>query len=65
MAIRFKRHWGIYNSGEVAGFDEDTERRLCEEAVAEPYLPPAATPASEPTARDPAAQQRDPRPRKR
>jgi hypothetical protein len=29
VAVKFRRPWGSYNSGEVAGFPEHVARRLC------------------------------------
>jgi hypothetical protein len=35
MAVKFKKHWRIYNPGEVAGFEEDIEQKLIESDIAE------------------------------
>ncbi len=35
MLVRFIRSWGVYNAGEVAGFDEETVRKLIKLGVVE------------------------------
>jgi len=35
VPVRFSRPWGPYNSGEVAGFEEDLANSLVEAGIAE------------------------------
>lgn len=44
--IRFLARVGVYNPGEVAGFDEPVADAYIESGVAEPFTPPSAAPAT-------------------
>lgn len=54
MAVKFLKSTQVgtlYNESEVAGFDEETEAKLIEAEVAEPYQAPAkGKPAQAPAA---------------
>ncbi|MEG8040495.1 hypothetical protein QP166_14510 [Sphingomonas sp. LR60] len=44
MAVKFLeacQQGSLYNKGEIAGFDKETEKRLIEQKFAEPYKAPA------------------------
>jgi hypothetical protein len=38
MAIKFKKHWKIYNPGEIASFEEEIEQKLIDNDVAEKII---------------------------
>jgi hypothetical protein len=38
MAIKFKKHWKIYNPGDIAGFEEEIEQKLIDNDVAEKVI---------------------------
>jgi len=38
MAIKFKKHWKIYNPGDIASFEEEIEQKLIDNDIAEKII---------------------------